>query len=259
MTTQQPAPGEFDDLINADNADSERLARPLEGTNESLGGTKEVKAKRADKSPKPPMGKKQKMMLFGGGGLLVIAASAALMFGDNAPPSRVAPTANVAEILTQTTSPGSEPETAMGAPFAGFEDVPPVEGAVLDTSGDPTLDALNAFALAADGVPVIGEPASVDAAELSAPVETAATASPVPVVPSEPSVAVVDTSPELDAARMRIEALEGDLKRAQEARRVAERNRRVPVTVVAVLDDGVVVRDARGREKVLAVGEQVRL
>jgi len=248
--SQTPSAGAFDDYINTDSA---TLAPPL---NEEQAASTEVKAKKAAKPPKAPMGKKQKVMLFGGVGALVLVG--AIMLGKEDPPPPVSP--DVAAILAAA-NPPVPGQVMEDAPFAGFEDVTPVAASELESSGDPTLDALNAT-LAGDALfnADAAEVAPVMATEAEAPHTPAPPPSVAPAVPAIREIAATETAPTLDqATRMRIEGLQNDLKRAQDARRAAERNQRVPVTVVAVLDDGVVVRDARGREKVFAVGEQVKL
>jgi len=248
MTTQQtPGSNDFDGWTETESA---TLAPPPEAVT-----PKEVPVKKAGRAPKAPMGAKQKkMLLYGGGALALVVAF--MMTGKKDPPSTM-PSADVAAMLAQAgqSTPGSGTEPN---PFAGFEDMTPDAGTEASPDSDPTLVALNADIAgdslvsedAADRAPVV----VLDTPPVPAPVPA-----PLPAPPVEQAGTAADAPPTLDAAtRRRIEGLEGDLKRAQAARRAAERNQRAPVTVVAVLDDGVVVRDSRGRETVFAVGEQVK-
>jgi len=247
MATQQtPGPHDFDGWTETESA---TLAPPPEAVTPH-----EVPVKKAGRRSKAPMGKKQKMMLYGGGALALLVVF--MVTGKKDPPPAM-PSADVAAMLAQAEQ--AAPENAIGqTPFAGFEDVTPDTEAPPDPDSDPTLSALNADVAgdtlvnedAADRDPV----AVLDTAPSPAPAPAS-----LPAPPVEQSVTAADAPPTLDAAtRRRIEGLEGDLKRAQAARRAAERNQRAPVTVVAVLDDGVVVRDSKGRETVFAVGEQVK-
>jgi len=245
MTTQQnPDPNAFNGWTETESA---TLAPPPE----AHASTQEVPVKKGKRAPKPPMGKKQKVMLFGGGVLALVVALT--MMGEKDPPP-ASPSVDVAAIIAQTHQGSPENVAETNTPF-GFEDVTPGVESIFD----PTLSALNAE-LAGE---TLGDEVSAEVPAIAAQDETMPVppiTAPLPAAPASPAVVDADTPPTLDAAtRRRIEGLEGDLKRAQDARRVAERNQRVPVTVVAVLDDGVVVRDARGREKVFAVGDQVKL
>lgn len=205
--------------------------------------------------------KKHPMLAFAGLAVVGVAV-ASLVVDKDEPGTNAAVSPEVAEVVAKANGMQVQPPTAPVTTSAGAD--------VAQTAASPAPAASNTAAIAAQAQPVTpaSPPASVAtpppvvaAAPPAVPAPASRPASapkPAPVVAPPSSPAAADAN-QLDAER-RITLLRQEVARANAARNRAEQAARAgggKFTVVAVLNDGVVVRDAQGHERVIGVGQGV--
>lgn len=168
---------------------------------------------------------------------------------------------------------GSEPSPAEGQ-YASIattapETLPTVDPGAYDQLATPA-DEPSATLDAAPEIPPASEPTGAE--DTTAPGDAAPEAASEPEPVSEPAAASEpepESQPTRQELELRIAALENDLDRAQQTRAANLRTIRGlraeiekskgqgSYSVVAVLDDGVVVRDSAGSERVYGLGARI--
>lgn len=209
-----------------------------------------------------PAAKKKKLMLLGTVGAVVLVAGVGLVGmkrgGANAPGGDPSLSPEIAEVIAAAEKMGSNPPTPSPDYAIPTDDaVLAVPGLELDGVVQPEAVPASAPVAAATEVsPPVVQPAAAVAA-----VAPAAAPAPVAVVPAPAPAPAADTG----EFTRRIQALEGDLARARSGlkerdgriARLEREARKGDYTLVAVLNDGAVVRDSSGREQVITVGRKV--
>lgn len=226
----------------------------------------------APAAPKGAGSKKKRMVAILGVGVMACIGVVVFMKPKEAPPA----SAEVAAIMASAQSVDAA-KTAMNAPepapagavMLGAQPVAPIQpnAAVQAPAPTPTHAAAAELQAATAAAVSDARPAAV------APVAPPA-AQPQPVAPAPASPEKVEAAPAAVAAVHKPEAVEApgadealikklraDIAAERAARLRAERRAEAMkgATVAAVLSDGVVVRDAKGQERVIAVGDKVAL
>lgn len=212
------------------------------------------------KAKREPLPRKKKLMLLGGGvGIAALACVAVVLVGKPKP-AEVSP--DVAAIISKaSTVPAIQTERAQinqpATPAAAPTPTPAEAMAALDAAAPltpPATAPAPAPAVAMPAPTAAPAVAATPAPEVKAPAAVAAAKTPVVTAPATPVAAAPAKDPALVAAEAELARLRRELKAA----RAAARPPAAPnYTLVAVLNDGAVVRDGAGRERVINVGTRI--